>query len=86
MIRAKFDERETKKSTQEKKQHEVEAPPKIHNHHSIDAILGRKQVDRPNQKPSPPNEVSEDEDEHVSDAELSSSEAKSGSQHIKLLF
>lgn len=80
MIRTKSDERDAKKLTQERKQPEGETLPKIHNHHSIDAILGRKQVDRPNQKLAPPKDVSEDEDDHGSDAELSSSEAKSGSQ------
>lgn len=74
------EERDANKPSQEKKQVGEEVPPKIHNHHSIDAILGRKQVNRPSHKPVIPKDASEDDEDHISDAELSSSEAKSGLQ------
>ncbi|KAK3717887.1 hypothetical protein QZH41_014884 [Actinostola sp. cb2023] len=77
MIRAKAEVREAKKSNQEKRE-DVETPPaKVQNHHSIDAILGRKQLKRHNHKIGTPKAASEDEEDHVSDTELSSNEANS---------
>ena len=79
MIRPKIEERETKKPNLEKKDEAEVVQAKVQNHHSIDAILGRKQMKRLNQKCETPKEASDDEEDQVSDAELSSSEAKSGS-------
>lgn len=76
MIRPKSEESEPRKSTQEMKE---EAPPaKAHNHHSIDAILGRPQAKHQIHKPGAHQDASDDEEDHVSDTELSSSETKSG--------
>ncbi|XP_031560467.1 retinal homeobox protein Rx1-like [Actinia tenebrosa] len=81
MIRSKVAERESKTANQELKDSSEVSPVKVQNHHSIDAILGRKQegkqLKRHHQKTENPDEYSDDEEDGVTDTELSSGETKS---------
>lgn len=82
MIRTKLAEREPKKTNQELKDSAEVSPVKLQNHHSIDAILGRKQerkqLKRHHLKSENPDEYSDEEEDVVTDTELSSGETKSG--------
>lgn len=80
MIRAKLAEREPKMTGQELKDNADVPPVKLQNHHSIDAILGRKQegkqLKRHHLKSENPDDYSDEDG--VTDTELSSGEGKSG--------
>jgi hypothetical protein len=89
MIRSKTVERESKKPNQEARENAEVSTLKLQNHHSIDAILGRKRVGkhlkRHNMKSANPEEYSDDVDDRITDEELSPSEAKSGMMRLVLL-
>lgn len=90
MIRTKLAERELMKTDQELKDSAEVSPVKLQNHHSIDAILGRKQErkqqKRHHLKSENPDEYFDDEEDGVTDTELSSGEAKPGNVRQLLHF